>query len=229
MKKQLMLGAAFLLLGLDAGQADAQVIYAPRVYAPPAPVYRAVPAETLLPANEVITIVRAAGFTPLGSPVRRGAIYVLLAANRRHDVVRLVVDAWSGDILRVASAGYAAQEPIPPGATGPLPPEPPLSARARADLDGMAPPVPPRRVPESRIAPALDAGLEPSALPLPRPRPHVASSETTPAVAVVPDSGPRTTGSIEAPVQLDAAPAGPTAAAPARKPDLQLAPVVPLD
>jgi hypothetical protein len=219
-----MLSATLLLLGLGAGQADAQAIYlAPRVYAPPAPIYRAVPAGTPVPAYEVMTIVRSAGLAPLGAPVRRGAVYVLVAANRRHDVVRVIVDAWSGDILRIAPAGYAAQEAIPPGASGPPVPEP--APRAHADLDGMPPPVPPRRVPEARIA-APAAGLETPVPPLPRPRPRVASSEPGPAVAAAPEPAPRITGSIEAPVQMDPA-AG--SAAPARKPDLQLAPVVPLD
>jgi hypothetical protein len=224
LKQQFALGAALLLLALGTGQAGAQAIYVgPPVGALPVPTDEAAPADAPVPAYEVVTIVRSTGLTPLGAPVRRGATYVLLAANRRHEVVRVTVNAWSGDIIRIAAAGYDAR---PSAAAGPVRPGLPPMARAR-DLNGRLPPVPPRNVPNVRSASAPVASLEPAGPPLPRPRPSIASNEGGQAEGPSAVPAPLTTGSIEAPVQIAPVPA---AAAPQpSKPDLHLAPVVPLD
>jgi hypothetical protein len=231
LKRRLALTGAILLLGL--GWADAQVIYGPRVYLPPGSVVGTAPGEGPVPAYQVMTIVRAAGLTPLGPPVRRGRVYVLVAADRRHDgIMRVVVDAWSGDILRVVAAEYPAQDPSlrPPRAVGGLAPG--LPPGTRAELDAGPLPPPPRGLPQTRIESVPSSGLEAAVPPLPRPRPHVAAVETipaagAPAVAASPAPAPRTTGSIEAPVPL--APAAAASPPPASKPELTFAPVVPLD
>lgn len=239
MKQQFSLCAALMLMGVGAGPADAQAIYAtPRVYSPPMAAYPALPAEGSVPAREVISIVRSVGLWPLSAPVRRGPVYVLVAANRGNEVVRVSVDASTGDIIRIAGAAYDPQlSSVRPGAAVGVDPGArvsapgPLARGARADVDGGLPPVPPRTVPASRTASAPAIAPEPSA-PLPRPRPQIAASETATAPAAA-TPGPRTTGSIEAPVPLAPAtePAPPVAAAPpaAGKPELQFAPVVPLD
>jgi hypothetical protein len=55
-------------------------------------------AQAMLPAHEIATIVRSAGFTPLSPVMRRGEFYVLRAAGRDGREMRLVVGARSGDI-----------------------------------------------------------------------------------------------------------------------------------
>ena len=101
MKQQFTLCATLLALGIGGiGTASAQPYYyvgprppayvGPRMYGPG------------LPPHEIIAIVRAAGLVPLTQPVRRGPrAYVLVAAGRAGEQVRVVVDAYAGDILRV--------------------------------------------------------------------------------------------------------------------------------
>ncbi len=59
---------------------------------------------TLLPANEVYTIVRESGFSPLGIPQQRGFIYTISVINRGGDDGRLVIDGRTGRILRFMPA-----------------------------------------------------------------------------------------------------------------------------
>jgi hypothetical protein len=85
--------AAVLALGLaDVGIANAQAIYfgfAPRVYDPG------------LPPHEIMRIVRSTGLAPLTRPGRRGPYYMVVAANRSGGQMRVVVDAYSGEIVRI--------------------------------------------------------------------------------------------------------------------------------
>jgi hypothetical protein len=71
--------------------------------APPAPP----PFAGALPPDEIIASVNSAGFDPLTRPVRRGGVYVLVAADRYDMDVRVAVDAFSG---RVVSATRLAGE-----------------------------------------------------------------------------------------------------------------------
>jgi len=228
--------AAVLALGLaDVGIANGQAIYfgfAPRVYDPG------------LPPHEIMRIVRSTGLAPLTRPGRRGPYYMVVAANRSGGQMRVVVDAYSGEIVRInpmlVAGLYAPQvaapyDPAPRVVT--VPPElrdPPPGYGPNARFDDGVPPVPPRSVPSARIATApAAAGLPPTAAapphtaalpartPTPRPRPSVASKETPAAApaalqATVPASAP-----VTAPSANDS---------PAAKPaPSQMIPVAPLE
>ena len=56
-------------------------------------------AGALLPPEEVYAVLRETGFSPLGIPRLRGAIYVIAAVDRSGDDGRLFIDARSGRIL----------------------------------------------------------------------------------------------------------------------------------
>jgi hypothetical protein len=138
------------------------------------------PAIAGLPANEILNIIRSRGFEPIGPPVRRPGLYVVLALDSYDRVVRLTVDARSARVVAVRPASMA------PAMVGYGPP-PVYPAYGRggyaygnlADRFGDpavienaigAPPLPPRynptpqpRAPQARNATAV--------LPLPRPRP----------------------------------------------------------
>ena len=59
---------------------------------------------TLLPPQEVYTVVRESGFSPLGIPRQRGLFYVIAVIDRRGDDGRLVIDARNGQIVRFVPA-----------------------------------------------------------------------------------------------------------------------------
>lgn len=62
------------------------------------------PGPVLLPATEVYAVLRENGFSPLGIPRLRGAVYTIAVIDRRGDDGRLVVDARDGRILRFLPA-----------------------------------------------------------------------------------------------------------------------------
>ena len=59
---------------------------------------------TLLPPQEVYTVVRDGGFSPLGAPQLRGFVYTIAVIDSRGDDGRLVIDARNGRILRFMPA-----------------------------------------------------------------------------------------------------------------------------
>jgi hypothetical protein len=95
---------------------------------------------SLLPPQEVYTVLRDNGFSPLGIPQQRGLVYTIAVVDRGGDDGRLVIDARTGRILRFMPAGrmgdnfnqdrpvtYGAVEPQPapsPVRGGPRPPAP---------------------------------------------------------------------------------------------------------
>ena len=100
-------------LVVAAGTANAQVLYevARLPYTVVSDIggpYAAMPPEApvpgygprLLPPQEVYTVLRDNGFSPLGIPVRRGVFYTISAIDRSGDDGRLVIDARNGRILR---------------------------------------------------------------------------------------------------------------------------------
>jgi hypothetical protein len=140
-----------------------------------------------LPPHEIVTIVRSTGLEPLGSPVRQGPTYALRAVDPAGEEVRVIVDAQRGRIVKViplmapryampllrppygrpprpmamVPEGYGPDpRMLPPGAEGPPPPN-----AARAPGAGASP------------DPAVQAG----APPLPRPRPKLASTDSSDA------------------------------------------------
>jgi hypothetical protein len=232
--------AAVLALGLaDVGIANAQGIYfgiGPGVYDPG------------LPPHEIMRIVRSTGLTPLTRPGRRGPYYMVIAANRSGGQMRVVIDAYGGEIVRISPmmvAGLygpqvaAPYEPPPRIATVPPEPrEPPPVYGPNARFDGGVPPVPPRSVPGARIATAPaaappttgavppPAAALPERTPMPRARPSVASKETPAAVQATAPAAPQVTAPAPAPVAPPAAAKDETAAKPEPS---QMIPVAPLE
>lgn len=92
-----------------------------------------------LPPYEVVTILRSAGFDPLGPPRLRGPNYVIRAFDRRDREVRVIVNAQSGNIVAVRPFDVAARE-LPPGARfGGYEQLPPGYVPQRAYRGGYAP------------------------------------------------------------------------------------------
>jgi hypothetical protein len=94
---------------------------------PDAPVPRYGYGPTLLPPQEVYTVVRDSGFSPLGAPQQRGLVYTIAVIDRGGDDGRLVIDARTGRILRFMPAyrmGDNLNEDLTVsyGPVGPLPP-----------------------------------------------------------------------------------------------------------
>ncbi|MDP1882079.1 MAG: hypothetical protein Q8K88_04280, partial [Bradyrhizobium sp.] len=102
-------------LVVAAGAANAQVLAPYEVGRSPYRVvsdiggpYAAMPPEMpvpgygprLLPPEEVYTVLRDSGFSPLGIPRRRGLVYTIAVIDRGGDDGRLVIDARTGRILR---------------------------------------------------------------------------------------------------------------------------------
>jgi hypothetical protein len=102
---------------------------------PDAPVPRYGP--SLLPPQEVYTVLRENGFSPLGIPRQRGFVYSIAVVDRGGNDGRLVIDARNGQILRflpadrigdnfnedrTATYGPVGPPPVSPVRGGPRPP-----------------------------------------------------------------------------------------------------------
>jgi hypothetical protein len=130
---------------------------------------------------EIVGIVRANGFRPLGPPLRRGRVYVVHAMEPRGDDVRIVVDALSGRILSVAAldapayAGPAYPGPAYEAMDEPAPPYMRGGQYRYGPPERMTTGSPPDRIPPGNAAPAApvtrSAAVTPPRTPLPRPRP----------------------------------------------------------
>jgi hypothetical protein len=122
---------------------------------PDAPVPRYGYGPALLPPQEVYTVLRDGGFSPLGAPQLRGFVYTIGVIDRGGQNGRLVIDARNGRILRFMPGyrmGYNPGEDLPT-AYGP-PGSPPVSP-----IRGG--PRPPASIPHL-------ASRTPPAVPLPR-------------------------------------------------------------
>ena len=122
---------AAVALALVANAAEAQVLpngtargayiavsdfegpYAPAEAAPPPPPRYGYGygyeerGPALLPATEVYAVLRDNGFSPLGIPHLRGAVYTIAVIDHRGDDGRLAIDARDGRILRFMPAADA--------------------------------------------------------------------------------------------------------------------------
>jgi hypothetical protein len=160
---------------------------------PPPPVYNygGGYGAPLMPPQEVYTVLRDNGFSPLGAPRQRGFVYFIAVVDRRGDDGRLVIDARDGRILRfVPSNGYG---PGPYG--GYFRPEPGYGPET-----SLPPPTVIRGVPRP---PALVPHVASRAVPLPAPKPAVAGGSQTPAqqsaaIESKPESKPPTTAPAQA-------------------------------
>jgi hypothetical protein len=179
-----LIATAIFLAGIGAATAQT-VIYGSQAYyggrAAPPPVHA--PFDGALPSYEVAAILRSGGYLPLGGPIRRGNFYVVAAAHPSGDEGRVVIDAFTGRIVRFippsdvtrASRGdemvLVYQGPTFPPRDGarPVPPPPALAARPGGPLFPAVrgvPPRPPGAVPNV-------ASRTPSSGPVtPKPRPQ---------------------------------------------------------
>jgi hypothetical protein len=166
----------------------------------PAPRY----GPTLLPPQEVYTVVRDSGFSPLGVPQQRGLVYTISVIDRGGDDGRLVIDARTGRIIRFMPAALMGDN-LNEGLTvtyGPVGPLSPIShvrgtPRPPRSIPGVAsrtPPVPMPRPPH--------AGQPLSARPAVEPTQQSAATQTKPA-------DPQTTGQAAVPAVVQAKPAAP--------------------
>jgi hypothetical protein len=146
---------AQVLVPYGAGKAHVAVVsdvggpYAQMPEGAPVPGY----GPTLLPPQEVYTVLRENGFSPLGIPQQRGLVYTIAVIDRGGDSGRLVIDARTGRIVRFMPAprigdgpngdlaiyGPVGPGPVPPYSHARAMPRPPLSIPRVA---GRTPPVP---------------------------------------------------------------------------------------
>ena len=83
---------------------------------------------SLLPPQEVYSVLRDNGFSPLGIPQQHGYFYTIAVMDRGGEDGRLVIDARDGRIVRFVPAyrvGSNYDEAVPPAypaGAGPLPP-----------------------------------------------------------------------------------------------------------
>lgn len=161
------------------------------------------PAPALLPATEVYAVLRENGFSPLGIPRLRGAVYTIAVIDRRGDDGRLVIDARDGRVIRFLPAADAYgmapayQEPS-------VAPYRPQSALPSPTMVRGGPPRPPAPIPHvaSRTVPLPKAAPQRAEMPV---------AATKPAEQTAQQAQP---AQQTAAVQAKPAEAAPLAAAP---------------
>ena len=151
---------------------------------------------TLLPPQEVYTLVRESGFSPLGAPRQRGLVYTISVINRDGEDGRLVINARNGRIVRFVPsyrAGDRLDEDLTAsyGPVGPLPPP-------RIGDFRRGPPRPPALVPH--------VASRSTAVPLPREAPRPAEGRS-PAEAKAPAPAVQQSAAVQKPVEPAASPA----------------------
>ncbi len=192
MKQIIAVGACLLAVNIAAKAGDlAQAMPPPPLH--PRVVYP--PPVALLPPYEAAAIVRSIGLRPVHPPLLRGATYAVRAIGPTGELVRVIVDARIGRVVRIVPVmmpRYAVRVvPAPYGrplAAAPLPDRPHPNL---AELPpGLAPAPGYGMPPGASRAPAAN-GAPPPALqmmPLPRPRPK--------AVEAPKQHRPRITGDV---------------------------------
>jgi hypothetical protein len=125
-------------------------------------------APSLLPPQEVYTVLRESGFSPLGAPQRRGFVYTIVVIDRGGEDGRLVIDARNGRIIRFMPAYRMGDNLNDAMRTtyGPVVGSPPGAVVRNGSQPALSPQV------VSRVAPT----------PLPKPSRPI-SGEARPAVA----------------------------------------------
>src|SRR5258708_28819616 len=179
-------------------------------YAPPPPPEPAAPPRygygygpALLPPHEVYTIIREAGFSPLGIPQQRGYVYTISVIDRGGEDGKLVIDAGNGLIIRFMPAwqmgGHFNGALNMTGPAG-MPPVPQIRGvpRPRASVPYVAS----RTVPLPKANPLGSKPAEAAASKSAEPPQQSASVQTKPAEASPPSVAAATVG----PTQPAAAP-----------------------
>jgi hypothetical protein len=198
--------APLALVALAAVPAAAQYYPAPPGYVGRAPFYRG------MPEQEVVSMLHSLGFTPIGRPRREGRGWIVRAEDEDGVLVRVTVDAASGEVINSVEIGPRSygmiQEPNDfdePRYRGYPPPRGPRVID-RDDYDDELPP-PPAVIPgqpRSGLAAPRDnrAVAKPeinrrAAVPTPKPRPTEISKTNV--------NDPVATGSVP-PKKIDALP-----------------------
>ncbi|MDN5003536.1 hypothetical protein ACFQZO_22135 [Bradyrhizobium sp. GCM10027634] len=174
--------------GATIAVSDLDGPYGPPEAAPPPPRYgygygyeERAPAPALLPATEVYAVLRENGFSPLGIPRLRGAVYTIAVIDERGDDGRLVIDARDGRIIRFMPAAdafgmaptyeepqvapYRPQSALPPPTmVRSVPPRPPAPIPHVASRTVPLPKAAPHRA-ETPVAAAKPAEQAPQAQP----------------------------------------------------------------
>jgi len=133
---------------------------------------------TLLPPEEVYTVLRDSGFSPLGIPQQHGLVYTISVIDRGGDHGRLVIDARNGRIIRfVPTYRMAAYGPM-----GPLPSFGRLTGipRPPRGIPGVANRTPPMPAPRP-ASPHSDESRLPAAKPVAEPAQQSAGVQAKPA------------------------------------------------
>jgi hypothetical protein len=222
-----LVATAVLLAGTTAlaaqglpppGYYDARAYYG-RVATP----YVYAPYEDTMSAYEVVPILRARGFRPLSRAVRRGGFYLVQALHPRGDEGRVVIDAYTGQIVRFipATEMRASRRGDEMVLVYQGPTFPPPDA-----LRSGPPPSTLRGDPRQATPPPSLASRAPSSAPLVTPKPRPQSAPQKPESAQAPP--------VPAPVETKPAAASPplvqkpvekTPAAPGVQPTQPLPPV----
>jgi hypothetical protein len=141
------------------------------------------PGGGLVPPRAIVAIVHSNGLDPVGAPTREGPTYVVRAVNRRGLLMRVVVDARSGQIRAVnqivpgpGSPGPIAMRPQPYGPPPEFEPAP-VMPDGSDDMPAILPVHPP--VVHAPARPAASAKHP----PLPRPRPANVAVVAKPVLA----------------------------------------------
>jgi hypothetical protein len=186
--------------GLPAGQADgspyaaASDVGGPYAAMPPEPLPSRDAGPTLLPPQEVYTVLRDNGFSPAGAPQQRGFVYTIAVLDRSGEHGRLVIDARDGRIVRFVPA-YALggtirdQFAISYGPRVPRPPAPIPHVASRSPTAAPLPKTTPRAAEEPKVekpevaAPAPSTPTQQSAVAQVKP-----AETAAPTVAPPPDA-----------------------------------------
>jgi hypothetical protein len=102
----------------------------------------------MLPPEQVMTVLRSSGYSPLGRVTQRGWIYTIAALDRHGDDGRLIIDARTGQIIRFIPA-QAVDERIMADYGPPGPPPATYENRRGSLLDLRSAPRPPVSVPKT--------------------------------------------------------------------------------
>lgn len=116
-------------------------------------------ARPMLPPEQVVTVLRSSGYSPLGRVTQRGWIYTIAAIDRNGDDGRLIIDARTGQIMRFIPAQAVDERMM--AVYGPPGPPPTIYAgyenRRGALLDLRNVPRPPNAVPRTAQRPGAKA------------------------------------------------------------------------
>ena len=186
-----------------AAVSDIQGPYAAMPPDVPVPRYGYGYGPRLLPPQEVYTVLRDRGFSPLGAPPQHGLVYTIAVIDRAGDDGRLVIDARTGRILRFMPAdrmggNFDEDQAVTYGPAGPLPMYPvrggPRPPAAIPHVASRTPPVPlPKASPRSgdALAPAAAPPQQSAAIQVKPAEPQTAPPPAAPAVVAAKPAAPQ--------------------------------------